>query len=379
MINYHEPTPFLILYSLLLYICVIVYNWNIINKRNFCIGEKDRIITKIFFLVLLFAVTPFFSGDFYHYIEWVEEANVQWNIDALSRIEVAYQYISSFVDGSYFPFRIIVWGSEILLICYTARRLNISIKLSLYLIILLFPVLYAYARASLAMAIYFYGLSYLLNPSKFKILSYAIGLVIIFVCPLFHRSMYFLLAITPLILLPIFFSIRSKWKMIFYTIAVILSVYMFSKILMFLDLTEIIGDETLQEKLNSYSEREKGEAGPAGMLKKILEMTFRWGSVLLFYKYCLSKIQEKHTIVEKLFVFSVTILLIGLSFSYCGDEFFTLSYRISAMYFIPFTLMVAYSYQCGFIKPRYIKYICFLAIICNLYLLFYSVYISIVT
>ena len=255
-------------------------------------------------------MTPFFSGDFYHYIEWVEKANVLWDINEFSHIEIAYQYISSFVNGSYFPFRFIVWGGEILLIGITAKRYDVSVKLTLYLILLLFPVLYSYARASLAMAVYFFGLSFVLKPIKNRLLSYILAALFIIICPIFHRSIYVLIAITPITLLPLFYSFRSKWKLFLYILCIAISVYAFSKVLLYLDLVEIIGDETLQAKLTKYSEKEVLEKGLAGKLKTLLENIFRWGSVYIFFRYCLKNIKEKNTLIEKLFVISITILFI---------------------------------------------------------------------
>lgn len=378
MINYLEPSPLLTCFSLFLYLYIVLKNREILNKRSFCLDRNNRVLSSIFMMVLLFAMTPFFSGDFYHYIEWVEDANVQWNINEFSHIEVAYQYISSFVNGSYFPFRFIVWGGEIFLISMIARRFKMSVKLTLYLILLLFPILYSYARASLAMAVYFYGLSYILKPFYNRLFSYIVGVLIITICPIFHRSMYVLIVITPIAILPLFYSLRSKWKLLFYILGIIISVYAFSRVLLYLDLVDIIGDETLQAKLTKYSEKEVIEKGLASKLKTLLEKFFHWGSVYLFFKYCLKNIQEKNSIIEKLFVFSITILFIGSTLGFCGEAFHTLSYRISAMFFIPFTLMIAYSYQYSLISKKTVKRICLLAILYSIYSLIYSVYLSIV-
>lgn len=378
MIDYSKLTPLLTSFSLLFYLYVVLSQWKIVKKRTFDFDYKNKIITCVFWIAVLFAMTPFFAGDFYHYIEWVEYANVQWDINPLSEYEIAYQYISSLVNGSYYPFRLIVWGGEILIIALTARRFNINVSLTLFLLILLFPVLYTYARASLAMAIYFYGLSFILKPSKSRILSYLLGVFFILLCPAFHRSMYILIAITPIALIPLFYSLRSSWRIIIYIFAIVIAVYSFSKILLYLDLATMLDDETLQNKLHRYSERDVLDKGPSGKLQSVFSFLFKWGSLFIFIKYCLAKIKKKNTIVEKLFVLSTTILFIGVGFGFSGNEFYTLSYRIANMYFIPFTLMLGYSYQHQLIKFKYVKYMCLLALINNSYSLLYAVYLSIV-
>ena len=145
-----------------------------------------------------------------------------------------------------------------------------------------------------------------------------------------------------------------------------------------MDLVEILGDEKLQHKLESYSQVEVIEKGLAGKIKTMFELIFRWVSLFLFYKYCLRYVRKKNTLIEILFVVSITISLIGLTLSYCGDEFHTLSYRIAAMYFIPFSLMIAYSYQYNMLRSIQMKRICYLAVAYNFYYLSYSVYLSIV-
>lgn len=137
-------------------------------------------------LIFLFCLFPFFGGDYFHYMVSYEEAKFA---NGYYHIEDVYVWIVQNICNSYLQFRVIVWGSALLLTVLAYKRLVENTDLPLFYLGVFYLPWFAYARVSLAMALIFFGLSLLAKPLEhMKKLSCIMGLGIMFSSLFFHRS-----------------------------------------------------------------------------------------------------------------------------------------------------------------------------------------------
>ena len=145
------------LYCFLLYcfLLLISLRGNVVELYT---KDNYRTRTVILFCgLLLFALTSFVGADFFHYYEFMYEYRGQVFGDQEIGLEAFYQYLISFIDGNYFLFRLVVWGSSLVLITYATRKFEANIYHTLFLILAGFIITFSYARATLAMAVFSVG------------------------------------------------------------------------------------------------------------------------------------------------------------------------------------------------------------------------------
>jgi len=108
-----------------------------------------------------------------------------------------YYYLAELSGESYIIFRFYIWGGALLLYWATCRRLHLPTNMAIYILSTLFSLSFTYARATSAMALYFYGLSFLFKPWNNKMGSYVWGAILVFCSFFFHRSMALLICFVP--------------------------------------------------------------------------------------------------------------------------------------------------------------------------------------
>lgn len=145
----------------------------------------------IWFLIFVFCLFPFWNSDYFTY------KNLFGTLDTEFR-DPLYYYIQNISFGSYTLFRSYIWGCALLLFFATIKRLNLSDRNVLFIFAIIFLLTFSYARASLAMATYFFGISFLFKPIRFKYLGYLVGFTFILFSYYGHRSMLPLIILTPL-------------------------------------------------------------------------------------------------------------------------------------------------------------------------------------
>lgn len=160
------------------------------NTRRFC-G---------LFLCFLFCLFSFWGADWYGYIS--EIAIVKDFGASNSNMERFYVWLIENVTDNYLLFRTIIWGTALLLFFLTLRRLNVKFDTALLLFSTVWIIWFSYARASLAMAMLFYGSALLYRPyKKLKMISLVLGLAAIACSFFLHKTSLFGIAIVFLALL----------------------------------------------------------------------------------------------------------------------------------------------------------------------------------
>ena len=148
----------------------------------YTINKGARIICYL--LILLFCLSPFWSGDYFHYNESFEKIRH----GGFSHWEPIYQTIALFVP-SYFVFRLVVWGVALFLLQLAYKKSSPTIDLCVFIFCVCYLHMYSYARASAAMTFIVLGLSVLANSQyRSRILSIVLGFGIIGCSVFFHRS-----------------------------------------------------------------------------------------------------------------------------------------------------------------------------------------------
>lgn len=358
--------------SLYCFIFFLIILWG-----NFRDGLKEPFVRRInvakqkraYILICFFFITHCLRGDFFHFMENVHDyifISGYYNYG-----EEIYQTIAKFVDKNYFLFRTIVWGGAFGLFCWTAKRLEVPIYYAVIFLFATHSIIFAYARATAAMAVYFFGLSFLIKPLNNKRwLGYILGVFLIYSSWNFHNSAIIMVIMTGMIIVPL-----RKWNMI----VVVLMIPLFGVLLkeyLFL-FAEGTTNEILAAKITSYSEREI-ENGISGMIIKLFEYSsfyvpFVISSLCIFQKKKQSIIPSH---IYNLYKVTFGLILVCTTFYFLGESFITFFYRILFMTMIPLSFIVVNLFQQNMMSRR--QYIfCLLPGLMFLFLRYlYDVYVT---
>lgn len=310
--------------------------------------RKNKTATSIGWIcVFLFSLTSYYDSDYFEY--W-ESFDRYVNGKDLELKESFYLFFYSISLDSYLLFRTYVWGTALFLFYKTTKLYNLKCNPAIYIFILFFIMKFSYARASLGMAIFYYGLSYLLVKKR-KLPTIIKGIIFILASFAAHRSMALLILLSPLI----FFKLNRKILFI-----VLLSIPITSTIisLIFEDLANgmtILSDNGMFENFN------KSAISYANMAS---EVEYNWKFMLVRYLgfsayylcfFCIILLYIKNRkalgsdsalVVFVLVLLSISIIL--LLSNTLGSSI--IGYRILFMTSIPICIMLTTLYTNGSIN-----------------------------
>lgn len=369
---FQEASVWTGLYCIIFYIILLFSNYkNSLNTNTISSNNSSK--GFVIFLIGFFIVTHCSEGDFFNmqigvYDYWEMKGHTY---DIVK--EEIYSKIALFVQGNYFLFRIIVWGGAFVLFCLTAKRMRVSVYHAAVLLIITHSLIFSYARCTLAMAIYFFGLSFLCRPFKFKLLSYALGILLIFYSLEFHTSAIFMAIMTFMIFLPI-----NRWSLILILI-LIPFVSFILKDYFYLIMSSDMIDEVVAEKMQTYVEREKIQGIAAKIISFFEYMSFYipflLTSITLFSKRMYKKCSKEIFLFYKL---TIGLVLSTIAFMFMGDMFYTFQYRVLFMSMIPLTIIVTKLYQSQLMTRKYFKWCVYSGIIFLMSKYMYIIYYIIV-
>lgn len=166
--------------------------FNVAMLVSFICARKKKESVFVWVIALLFCVYAFWDTDYYSF------RYIYFHLTSSFR-DPLYYYLAYISLGSYSIYRLIIWGVAMLLFYKTCNRFGVSKNLSVYIFVVFFLLTFSFARASLGMTLYFYGLSCLLKPNvNNRRASCFNGIVFICLSYLGHRSMLPLILLTPL-------------------------------------------------------------------------------------------------------------------------------------------------------------------------------------
>lgn len=324
-------------------------------------------------LILVFCIFAFWGNDWFHI------SNFYSLLQAGSRthMEDIYVWISQNLAPSYLIFRLIVWGGALLFLRATIQRLPISPYLQWYMFVVFGLIWFSYARASLAMAMIFYGLTILCKPYRNKVISYVLGLSVIALSYYFHKSAVFGIGI---VIVSLILRNLNRWMFLIPILLFPLLLVFIERTLtdfLMIDANEIEWTQSMSSA-QSYLAKDNSQVGIGSFLQKLTErasyIAVAWMCLKTHLSSDYSKIPFEIRIYMKamylIVIVSVTFLFsFGVNTSVLSERFFRFS-------FIPTFILMAYFWQNDMFK-KLAKWTLGFGIVGTLYAMLYSFYMDV--
>ncbi len=321
-----------------------------------------------YILCLLFCLFSFWGGDYFHYKAMYEDFSIFGSSGAVEKV---YFHIIKF-SSTYLSFRLIVWGSSITLSFWCAKRLKLNSQLFNYTFVAFALLSFSYARVSLAIAIICLGYTFIVKPFRLNLLSIILGLIIIYVGTLFHKSII-LLAVIALVSVLNITKLRICLMVLGFPIAIILAnIY----------LPHLLSDDTIlsaeqvakaQAYLSESHEKTRG-------IGALINFTIQYASVYLACLFIVIQYFRKYRLFSTL---SKQVILFVLLTVYAGSIFlcipmgFVMFYRIVSMAKLPLVFALTLNYN--YLTKIQIWLVVALAYFSDFYQLSYSFYLTFFT
>ena len=292
------------------------------------------------------------NGDFFHLMETIK--SFDFSIGAYHAQEKIYTDITYLVNRNYFLFRLIVFGGAFAAMLKFFKNEGINIYLGIWVYLVCYSILFAYARATLGMAIYFFGFSYLIAENK-NVLSRVIGLLLIISSYQFHSSIIILIAITPFVFIP--FNKRIVYIVLCCMPFIIIAVrILFSSVL---NDAAMLDDEMIQRRLEYYAD----SMSDVGTMREKVVKYIQYTSLYLPFVVSLYYVMKKHAFdligknQKRLFRYLFWLFIIVTALSWLNVEPNVFFYRVLFMTMIPSTAVLVYLTTNGFVPYRITRYV----------------------
>lgn len=290
-----------------------------------------------------------------------------------------YYYLSLISFNSYTIFRLIIWGTALLLFKKTSDRYGISPNIAAYVFSIFFLLTFSYARVSLGMAMYFYGLSFLIKPHPTnRFWGFVWGMLFVGCSYFGHRSLLVLIGLAPVALV----KLNRKTLLILSVIGVVASGFATTL------LSDLIsGSLSVSDTMGAAGEAAEQYANIE------IEMEYNWKFALMrnlrFYSIYIAmayiawkvgfsnaankvvpEIKRLATISCAILIFSVSFLLapswgadiIGYRYLYmvglpiCTIIAYLATNRLISKKMVSFLLLLAFLYSEGFIFGKILSF-----------------------
>lgn len=321
-----------ILFDIFLFLTCLIKLYPAINDKS--VSSFNIKICTLF--SLLFFLFPFYGGDYYHYLEYYTKALSNPHLN--SSLEEIYSTIANNTFGSYTLFRLIIWGSSMLLIIKTANGIGLPKPIFLLVLSCCFITVLAYARVTLSMALIFYG-TYILATKK-NVLYLILGIGFICVSFFFHKSALFGIAMVVCVLICQRIG-RTSYIIFLLSIPLVIGIlsYFISDFLQTSIAEEYINIDSAQGYLSS----EKTEKGMGALILNFLQRTPYYCLSLIFF---LLVIRNKLSLLPKqLQLFGSLTFLITITASLylidMGLNTYVLYYRFLTFAAIPSVIFLS--------------------------------------
>ena len=338
---------------------VFVYAvWKTLFLKSKNLWKKE--VTGLFVVLFaLYAVFYCIGLDYFSYrewLEWLEETDIKyWGRENVYIHIVLFCRSLSF-DYPYEVFRLIVWGGGILMAYYTFRmykRLMLP-GLALLLLFVFHASTFCYSRASLAMAVYFFGIALALCHRRLipKILGIGIALSSFY----FHHEIIIAIAVLPILFLPL----EKKKYTILSILLLFVAIYVVSFIssdLSYLDL--MFDNEDLSSRIENVSEKGQG----VFRLSTLVNYLKYFYPFYLITRYLWKKEVPKP--IAKMYRITCGILIISVVFMIVYGLRSVYTYRVLYMAMIPLTLLIDYGYCHGYFKKKHLLLMLLIAVLAN--------------
>lgn len=205
-----------------------------------------RFLFFFFALVFLYSLYTGFGGDNDRYREFVEGGYQNFYYLDFFPFEELYVKIAEYTR-SFILWKIVVYGSAIILSILSIKRLEADNLITLYAFALIPMSSYGTTRAVLAYSIYLFGYTFL---NDNRIYKHVVGWIIIYMSWRAHSSM-----ILPILLTPFTYLKITKARMYILIALFPIFVVLFNQYYLMFMGSSAIGDSMSAGKFEAYSER----------------------------------------------------------------------------------------------------------------------------
>lgn len=357
----HLTFSLVLLFAVLYYTLVIAGHDTIYKGTDY---DWGRYAVGVFVL----SVCSWLDLDFFHYKELVSQYD--FTPDAHNHGEAIYGFIVSLVGKNYLLFRVVIWGSAMVLFIYTTKRLKISIKCSLFFLLTCYIQVFSYARASLAMAIYFFGISFLIAPAKNRFVSYVSALIIIICSYFFHSSMLVIILLTPVVFLPL----NKKT----YAALILLSPILFvSMKTLFFKVIEgsLTIDNYVMGRIVGYANADGGvDANWKGMIQAMMMYSTYYVPYLITTNAIVRRKNNVPNHLTKLFMLITFIIIVSICFFFMGFQSKVFAYRVLFMSYMGLAWLMVGLLQNRCISAKEFKISLFIGVIYETIIILFNFY-----
>ena len=204
----------------------------------------------LFIIFVMYSLFTFFGGDRSGYEEMVADSGTS-GFFMFINMEDVYVWIAMMVRGNFLLWKLIVYGGALFLMHLTLRRLHIDNIITLLFFSGLCLVSYGSTRALLAFAIYVYGLSFLHDNNRFKII---LGFALIISTYFFHNSMIPIILMTPFVYVKLNKNKVILLLLLFPVFQIIFNLFIYEFFDRLGELADVYDQEHLQQKSDVYIE-----------------------------------------------------------------------------------------------------------------------------
>lgn len=343
------------LFWILYFIPFLLYFYKLVLNRK---KEIHRTHTTVLFTLyfIVFVVFYCIGTDYFSYRNWVFNSDFTlWSKEMVYPLLI--QFCKSLpTDYPYELFRLIVWGGAILIVSLSAwqYRQHFDHGLAIVFLFVFYCSSFCYARASLAMSVYFAGLSLFLNAQNKTIRT----LAVILACTsyFFHHEM-----IVGICLLPFLFIPFEKKRVLFLSIFVILIaliVLSFSSFNMGY-LNSVFDNDDISSQIEHFNDKE--------------QRTFRMSTLVSYLTYFYPFYLITKLLFKKKAPYSVTrmyrivygIIMVSIAFMIVSGARSVFTYRVVFISMIPLTLLINYCYCIGYFNRKQLLIMMVLALLSN--------------
>ncbi len=347
-----EPTLEMRLWCFFLVLVILLFSWrkNFLYRPTYPLAQLEGPRTIFLFIgFLLLALTYWIDEDYFSYIELAQIQNIDWQFDNEAYLEKGHQLLCFVAHGNWFYYRLLCWSISLLLFVLTAKRLRINVQHALFCLFILWYHTFCYGRVTLAMAFYFYGVSFLCKPiTKYLIRSYIIGIIIILSSFYFHRSIILLIVITPAIYM---LQVKKQTSIIYSLICIAL---VFSIVI--INITILYTSNSIEEetanKLATYSVRELQDKSIIGYIVLYITYIAKYIPILVSTYFVILKKMPLPNYIKMFFSVMIITFTISIAFYFSGKAQYTLFYRTLNFTMIPSSLIIAFLHQEGIMSQR---------------------------
>jgi len=316
-------------------------------------GFKGRHVRwLLIILILLFLVFSYWETDYARYY-------LRFISDDISRYaEPFYYYVGKICFGSYYVYRLIIWGLAFMLISKTAQVLEIDKAVFFFVFSVFFLMTFSYARASLAMASYFLGFAYVVKRSVCT-KDIIKGCFFILISYFFHRSTAFIILLTPFC----FFRLNKRFFLLLLISLPIVYYLIHYGLVHFLS-----GDYYINEVLSSSVENYAGREMDFNfnwkfrLITSLRNYSFFVGIIIClheFFKQQFSFINDYR--VEKCLLIAILIIIVSTAFLFDDNYFiYIVGYRFLYFSAIPLVLAISLMYQSGSLSKKQLFVVLFM-------------------